>query len=45
MRKILEGRRGTRNSSAHLSAIAIKRSKIIACVEDLVENIVLKFKI
>jgi len=47
VRKILDEKLGTRNSSAHPSAIAIaiKRSKVIAFVEDLVENVVLKYKV
>jgi hypothetical protein len=43
VRKILEEKLGIRNSSAHPSAIAIKRSKVIEFVDDLVENVVLKY--
>lgn len=45
VRKILVEKLGIRNSSAHPSAIAIKRSKVIEFVDDLIENIVLKYKI
>jgi hypothetical protein len=45
VRKILDEKLGIRNSSAHPSAIAIKRSKVIEFVDDLVENVVLKYRI
>ncbi len=45
VRTILEGKLRIRNSSAHPSAIAIKRSKVIEFVDDLVENVILKYKI
>jgi hypothetical protein len=45
VRKILDEKLGTRNSSAHPSGIEIKRSKVIDFVDDLVTNVVLKFKI
>jgi hypothetical protein len=45
VRKILEEKLGTRNSCAHPSGVAIKPSKVIDFVDDLVENIVLKYKI
>jgi hypothetical protein len=45
IRKILDEKLGIRNSSAHPSAIAIKASKVVEFVDDLVENIILKFKI
>jgi hypothetical protein len=45
VRKILEEKLGIRNSSAHPSAIAIKRSKVIEFVDDLVENVVLKYNV
>ena len=38
VRKILDEKLGIRNSSAHPSAIAIKRSKVIEFVDDLVET-------
>lgn len=45
VRKILDEKLGIRNSSAHPSAIAIKRSKVIEFVDDLVENVVLKYSV
>jgi hypothetical protein len=45
VRKILEGKLGTRNSSAHPSGIIIKPSKVIDFVDDLVSNVVLKYPI
>jgi hypothetical protein len=45
VRKILEEKLGIRNSSAHPSGISIKRSKVIEFVDDLIENVVLKYKI
>lgn len=45
VRKILEVKLGIRNSSAHPSAIAVKRSKVIEFVDDLIENVVLKYAI
>jgi hypothetical protein len=43
VRKILEEKLGVRNSSAHPSSVAIKTSKVIEFVDDLVENVVLKY--
>lgn len=43
VRKILESKLGTRNSCAHPSGIAIKPSKVIDFVDDLVENVLLKY--
>lgn len=43
VRKILEEKLGTRNSSAHPSGITIKRSKAIEFIDDLIENVVLKY--
>lgn len=43
VRKILDQKLGTRNSCAHPSGVAIKPSKVIDFVEDLVENVVLKY--
>jgi uncharacterized protein YbcI len=43
VRKILDEKLGTRNSSAHPSPIAIKQSKVVEFVEDLIENVVLKY--
>jgi hypothetical protein len=45
VRKILDEKLGTRNSSAHPSGIEIKRSKVIDFVDDLVTNVVLKYTI
>jgi hypothetical protein len=45
VRKILDVKLGTRNSSAHPSGITIKPSKVIDFVDDLVSNVVLKYKI
>ncbi|MEW5912691.1 MAG: hypothetical protein AB1814_09065 [Thermodesulfobacteriota bacterium] len=43
VRKILDEKLGTRNSSAHPSSVTIKKSKVIDFVEDLVENVILKY--
>jgi hypothetical protein len=45
VRKILDEKLGTRNSCAHPSGIQIKRSKAIDFIEDLVENVILKYAI
>ncbi|RMA41617.1 hypothetical protein D9R08_14875 [Rhodophyticola porphyridii] len=45
VRKILDQKLGTRNTSAHPSGVKITRSKVIDFVEDLVENVVLKYKL
>lgn len=45
VRKILEQKLGIRNSSAHPSGISINNTKVIDFVEDLVENIILKYSI
>ena len=45
VKKLLEEKLGIRNSSAHPSAIVIKRSKVIEFVDDLVENVILKYKV
>ena len=45
VRKILDEKLGTRNSCAHPSAVTIKRSKVIDFVDDLVENVLLKYAI
>jgi hypothetical protein len=45
VRKILDQKLGTRNSYAHPSAIAITRTKVIDFVEDLMNNVILKYKI
>jgi hypothetical protein len=43
VRKILDSKLAIRNSSAHPSGVTIKRSKAIDFIEDLVENVVLKY--
>lgn len=43
VRKILDQKLGTRNSSAHPSGVTINKSKVIDFVEDLVDNVVLKY--
>ena len=45
VRKLLDQKLDTRNSSAHPSGIVINKTKVIDFVEDLVENIVLKYPI
>lgn len=45
VRKILDQKLETRNSSAHPSAITINNTKVIDFVEDLIENVVLKYYI
>lgn len=45
VRKILDHKLDIRNSSAHPSGITINKSKVIDFVEDLVHNVVLKYKI
>jgi hypothetical protein len=43
VRKILDEKLGIRNTSAHPSAVAIKASKVIEFIDDLIENVVLKY--
>lgn len=45
VRKILDQKLGTRNSCAHPSGVTINKSKVIDFIEDLVDNVVLKFPI
>jgi hypothetical protein len=45
VRKILEQKLDTRNSSARPSGITINRSKVIDFVEDLIDNVVLKYQV
>jgi hypothetical protein len=45
VRKILDQKLGTRNSCAHPSGITINGSKVIDFVEDLVDNVILKYPI
>lgn len=44
VRKILDTCLGVRNSCAHPSGITVTNTKVIAFVEDLVENVVLKYE-
>lgn len=44
VRKILDVSLGVRNSAAHPSNIEFKESKTISLVEDLIENVLLKYK-
>jgi len=41
----LEQKLDTRNSCAHPSGITVNKSKVIDFVEDLVENVVVKYAI
>jgi uncharacterized protein YbcI len=43
VRKILDEKLGIRNSSAHASSISIKPTKVVEFVDDLIENVVLKY--
>ena len=45
VRKILEHKLDTRNSSAHPSGVTINKTKVIDFVEDLVANVVFKYSI
>lgn len=45
VRKILDQKLETRNSSAHPSGVTIGKTKVIDFVEDLVENVVLKYAV
>jgi hypothetical protein len=45
VRKILDQKLGTRNSCAHPSGVTINKSKVIDFVEDLVDNVVLKYQL
>jgi hypothetical protein len=45
IRKILETKLGTRNTYAHPSNVKMIESKAIEFIEDLVNNVVLKFKL
>lgn len=45
VRKIMEEKLGTRNSSAHPSGISIKPSKVLDFVDDLLENVIFKYPI
>jgi hypothetical protein len=45
VRKILDQKLGTRNSCAHPSGVTINKSKVIDFVEDLIDNVVLKYQL
>ena len=45
VRKILQSALDTRNSAAHQSGVTVNLSKVLALVEDLVANVVLKYKL
>ena len=45
VRKILDTSLGVRNSCAHPSGITVKNTKVISFVEDLVDNVVLKYEV
>ncbi|WOH81880.1 hypothetical protein RX327_01280 [Bradyrhizobium sp. BEA-2-5] len=45
VRKILDAKLGIRNTSAHPSSVAIKPSKVVEFVDDLIENVILKYSI
>lgn len=45
VRKILEQKLGTRNSCAHPSGVTVNESKVIDFIDDLVENVILKFTV
>ncbi len=45
IRKILDEKLGFRNTCAHPSQVTIPDTKVLAAIEDLVENVILKFPI
>lgn len=45
VRKILDTSLVVRNSCAHPSGIKVTDTKVVAFVEDLLENVVLKFEV
>ena len=45
IRKILDQKLGTRNSCAHPSGVTVNKSKVIDFIEDLVDNVILKFTV
>ena len=45
VRKILDQKLGTRNSCAHPSGVTVNKSKVIDFIEDLVDNVILKFSV
>lgn len=45
VRKILDQKLDIRNSCAHPSGISVNKTKVIDFVEDIIENVVLKYKV
>ena len=45
VRKIMDQKLGTRNSCAHPSGVTVNKSKVIDFIEDLVDNVILKFTV
>ncbi len=45
IRKILDEKIGIRNTCAHPSAIEIPKTKVVNFIEDLIENVIIKYKI
>lgn len=45
VRKILDQKLGTRNSCAHPSGVTVNKSKVIDFIEDLIDNVILKFPV
>lgn len=45
VRKILDQKLGIRNTCAHPSGIVVNKSKVIDFVEDLIDNVILKFPV
>ena len=43
VRKILDQKLGTRNSCAHPSGVTVNKSMVIDYIEDLIDNVILKF--
>jgi len=45
VRKILDEKLGVRNTCAHASGVEVHPSKVVNFVEDLVDNVILKYKV
>ncbi len=45
VRKILDQKLSTRNSCAHPSGVTVNKSKVVDFIEDLVDNVLLKFSV
>lgn len=45
VRKILDVKLGIRNTCAHPSGVEVKRSKVIDFIDDLIENVILKYPV